>query len=224
MRMSKPASSSTTRMRDCFTSCLMRPVHRRHEQQRHKQSEPADRLGELVAIDRLLDVHIAAELMAAIDLSRVVRRRQHDDGELSKFGVRLDSPQNLYAVDLGHPYVEQNQVHLAVPAARSMAPVEQEIENGLPVAEMLDLVVQSGCLEILADEDGVALVVFDNENHEAVVHAERAVFGGAGRETRKVDPTPGALSTQILPFCRSRTRWAIVNPRPSPAPVSGFSR
>ena len=59
---------------------------------------------------------------------------------------------------------------------------------------MLDPIVEPGSLKVVANENGVALVVFDNENHGTVLHAEGAAgFGEAGRETMKVDPTPAAL-------------------------------
>ena len=41
----------------------------------------------------------------------------------------------------------------------------------------------------------------------------------AGRETVKVLPWPGVLSTSILPPWATAMDWAIVSPRPAPPPL-----
>src|ERR1035438_7187875 len=103
--------------------------------------------------------------------------------------------------------------------------IKEEIQNRLSVREMLDRVVQSRRDKVLPHEDGMSLVVVDNQDYGRAVHGwAPAVWSTAGNETRKVDPDPSRLSTQIFPFWRSRTRWAIVRPSPSPADASGFSR
>ena len=41
----------------------------------------------------------------------------------------------------------------------------------------------------------------------------------AGRETVKVLPWPGVLSTSILPPWATAMDWAILSPRPAPPPL-----
>src|SRR5208283_641818 len=201
------------------------PVGRRKHHQADEQAEPADGLGELVVVDGLLDVDVAAQLVAPFDLPRVVGRRQDDDRHLAQLRVRLQPPQHLRSLHLRHPDVEQDQVHLPVAVLLARARVEEEVKDRLPVGEMLYGVVEPSRDEVLPHKDGVAFIVVDNQDDRGALHGlAPGVWETAGSETKKVEPHPSRLSTQIFPPSRSSTRWAIVRPRPSPAWVSGLSR
>jgi hypothetical protein len=57
-----------------------------------EQSELLDRVDEFFIVDRLGDVDVAAEIIAALDFGSVIGRRQHDHGqypEMLAFVIRL---------------------------------------------------------------------------------------------------------------------------------------
>ncbi len=49
----------------------------------YEQSELLDCMGKFLIIDRLGDVDVAAQIVAALDFSLVIGRRQHDHGQKS---------------------------------------------------------------------------------------------------------------------------------------------
>ena len=59
-----------------------------------------------------------------------------------------------------------------------------------------------------------------NWGKEGIQEAEGIVaVQSAGRETVKVLPWPGVLSTSILPPWAAAMDWAILSPRPAPPPL-----
>ena len=66
---------------------------------RKEQPELPDRVGKALVVDWLRDVDVSAEVVAALDLSAIVRRRQHDHRRTLEMRIRLDLAEQ---VDAGH--------------------------------------------------------------------------------------------------------------------------
>ncbi len=70
----------------------------------------------------------------------------------------------------------------------------------------------------------IVLTKSDKDSADVEAAMEELRASTEGSDTKKVEPAPARLSTQIRPFCRSSTRCAMVRPNPSPFAVSGLSR
>lgn len=79
--------------------------------------------------------------------------------------------QHFHAVDLGHADVEQQHVGLVHLALRPRPAAEEIIQNRLPVGEVMDAIGQPGLSQCLLDENGVALVIFGDEDNWSVLHS-----------------------------------------------------
>src|SRR5688572_9993461 len=177
--MRTPSSSSTTKITGWGwtgdeSTDRSNQLDRRKLQECDEQPESPHRLRELIIIHRLLDVNIAAELVTALDLARIIRGGQHDHRQLVQLGIRLQATQHLDSVHFGHANVEQHQITTRTNGARC-ARIEEEIECGLAVAKMQELVGQPGILQALPHEDCVTLVILNDYDDGGIAH------GGASR-------------------------------------------
>src|SRR6185369_12848165 len=104
-RRNKPESSSTMRMRaaggegDISGSGGRAAVDLGNLDQADEHPELLDGLGELLVIDRFHQVIIAAQIVAARNLPRVVGGGEHAHVHLAQVRVGFDSAQHLDAVD-----------------------------------------------------------------------------------------------------------------------------
>ena len=82
---------------------------RRNQQQHDKQAESPDGFGKFIIIDRFLNVDVAPEFMASLDLASVVCGGEHDDRKPVQDRIGLQPAQHLDAIDFGHPDVEEDE-------------------------------------------------------------------------------------------------------------------
>ena len=107
---------------------------------------------------------------ALLDLLPAVVRRTLDALAQAR-ALAAAQAEHLDAIHLGHADVEQEQVGSVVAAHRLAPGVEEKVQNCLPVTEMHDGVLQARHLQVLPDEDGVAFVVFDDQDRGRLFHA-----------------------------------------------------
>src|SRR5437588_4354099 len=73
------------------------------------EAQRADGVGELLKIDRLDDVAVDPQFVAGLEIVILVRRGQHDHGDLLGPGIPLDPAEHFDPVDLGELQVEKDQ-------------------------------------------------------------------------------------------------------------------
>src|SRR5579883_703871 len=214
-----------------------------------EKAEPLDGLDEPLIVHGLGDVDAAPQLVAALDLPRVVGGGQHDDGDQGGPRVGLELAEDLDAVDARHLDVQQHQHRLAGIAARVVPLAPEEVQGFLAVLEAMEAIGQPGPLQVALDQAGVAVIVFGEHDQERLDgHGERpprdswvgaghwwesgstpapvsvSASAPAGRATKNVVPTPSVDSNQIRPPCRSTMRRTRARPMPSPWAVSAWNR
>src|SRR6185312_10494732 len=100
-----PGSSSTINtvgaapIPEAIGLMLVAFIFTRHLDNGEEQAEAADRLDEAVVLDRLGNVAVATEFVAAADFARIVRRGQYDDRNLVGGRIGLEAAQHFHAVD-----------------------------------------------------------------------------------------------------------------------------
>ena len=87
-----------------------------------------------------------------------------------QFRIRLDLPQDLDAIHLGHPDIQQQQIRPPVLAAPAFSPLKQEVQRLFTVGKVFDQVVQSRASEVLLDEISMPFVVFGDQDRDRVLH------------------------------------------------------
>src|SRR6185369_7225380 len=195
-----------------------------------EKAEPLDRVDELLVFHRLGDVHVAAELITAFDLARVVGRGQHDDRQKGRPRIALEAAEHLDAVDTRHFDVEEEDARIT---GLDVRPIEV-VQRLLPVAQPDEPVVEAGAAQVALDERGVPIVVLHQDDRHFLcrhrvssgppqmnVSSPRTSTGillspAPGTVRMKVVPAPSSDSTRILPPWRSITRRTSASPIPSP--------
>nr|GFD55161.1 hypothetical protein [Tanacetum cinerariifolium] len=90
--------------------------------------ELADSLSEALIIDRLGDVDVAAEVVAALDLHLVVGGGQHHHrGPLQRAALGLDPGEDVGAAHVGQVEIEQHQRRAVL--GGTIGRIEQEFER-----------------------------------------------------------------------------------------------
>ena len=90
-----------------------------------KRAELADGVDEGAKVDRLHDVRIRAELVAADQILFLARRCQHDDGDRLQRIVRFQGAQHVETVDFRHLQIQEENSWVPGCAARvRIAPVQ----------------------------------------------------------------------------------------------------
>jgi len=141
-----------------------RGAHPGDQEQRHEKTNAANRLGKLVVVHRLLDVAAAAELVAALDFADIVRRGQHDHGNLAQVGIRLQAAQHFDAVHLRHLQIHEHDGRLRIGPAGERAAAKQIIERVGPVAQGHDFVGEVVFFQRVQRQFRVARTVVHQQN------------------------------------------------------------
>src|SRR6266508_6879372 len=98
-----------------------------------------------------LDVHVATEFVAALDLVRIVGRGQHHDRCGLEILVFLDSLQNVDAGHIGQIEVEQDQQRAALVVEARPVLAKQVVQRGCTAGERHYLIVDTGSAYIPLD-------------------------------------------------------------------------
>lgn len=141
-----------------------------HNAQQHRQADFVDGLGEIRYIQRFDNIVGTAKFPATVDGFLVVGGRQHDHRNSPQFGIGLDLTENLNAVNLGHPDIQQQKVGLVQLAVGGVTLLEQVIQCLLAVPEVKDTGSEAHTEEILLDEREMPKIILGNENIEFLFH------------------------------------------------------
>ena len=126
---------------------------------------------EILKFQRLDDIGIDAELVAADQILLLARGGHHHDGNHLERRVALDLTQHLEPVDLGELQVEEEQGGLIVRAVRERATPIEVVERLRPVPHVHDLVRELVPLEGIENQFRVSSAVLDEENAFQGIHA-----------------------------------------------------
>src|SRR5262245_51041042 len=130
--------------------------------------DPPDRVGETLGVERLDDVGVRVQLVAASDVR--IRRRgcEHDHGDGVQVRVGFELPENLQAAAAGQVEVEQDQ---GGPCHRCEGVgVAQEAHRLLAISYDVQLQAKVMLLEGVPGQQHVAGVVLDQENFDGAGH------------------------------------------------------
>src|SRR5207237_998568 len=183
-------TSSTTRIRASysltvsFSAVLL-----------HRLDEPND-------VDGLRDVGVEAGVEEPFTISVHGLRGQRHDRNRRRPCVCAQAGEGFDTVYVGQLDVHQHEIRLVFGRQLHRPLAGRRLEQA-----------EAGCLEDVAEELHVLLVVLDDEDLRAC-HVEPAFDGSV---KTKALPSPSSLSTQIRPPCNSTSRFESASPRPVPS-------
>ncbi len=157
-----------------------------------EKTELADGVGNILVVDGLGDVDVAAQFVAALDLLLVVRRRENNDGCAFDMGIFLDPLQDIDPGHVRQIEVEQNQQRLVFMLDTGAIVAEQIFHRICTVGERNDFIVDAGAPDVSFDQTGVTFVVLDHDDFDSQAHSTFPCvpkFHCAGRVTVKVLPS-----------------------------------
>ena len=132
--------------------------HRRHQQQSDEHSQAAHGFGEFLVVDGLLQVNVAAQLMAAGNFAGILGRGQHDDRKFMQVLIGFDLAQHFDAVNLGHADIQEDKVGLPLFHERPGTALEEKVEDRLAVPEVFNPIFEPAFLQAVAHEERMPLV------------------------------------------------------------------
>ena len=186
----------------------------------HGQPEALDgahRSQEAIEVDRLGDVGIGAELVAAHDVVLRNRAREHDDRRPAQLPVGLALAQDLHAALARQVEVEDHEIgksrRLALTATpriicRPRSPSSATCRrDGVPASRRTSRVRRTS----------PGLSSTSRTSSDLVGRAHLASSTESGTVKLNSVPPPAAACTSIVPPCRSTTRWQMARPIPVPS-------
>jgi hypothetical protein len=152
-------------------------------------------MGEALVINRLRHVDVAAKIVAALDLLPIVRGRQDHHRRAPQMLARLQPPQYVHAGHIRQVEVEQDEKGAARVTRTPAIFGEQVSQSAGAIGERHDFISNAGPANVLFDETGVALVIFNHDDRDMlghVVFSRRGSSGPRGNVTVNVLPWPGS--------------------------------
>src|SRR3989454_4212812 len=183
-------TSSTTRIRASYSLTV------------HFSALLLHRLDEFHDVHGLRDVGVEAGVEETFTIPVHGLRSQRHDRNRRRARVCAQAAERVDTVEVRQLDVHQHLIRLLFGRQLHRLLAGRRLEQAV-----------AGCLEDIAEELHVLLVVLDDEDLRAC-HVEVASDGSV---KTKALPSPGSLSTQILPPCNSTSRFESASPRPVPS-------
>src|SRR5207302_1730199 len=134
---------------------------RKAVEQHPVEAQRTDGVGELLKIDGLDDVAVDPQVIAGLEIVILVRRGQHDHGDLLGPRIRLDPAEHFDSIDLGELQVEED--HPWDPAG-FRAVGEEKFHRLRPVPGHLDMIGDAVLPQRADGHLRVARVVFHQQD------------------------------------------------------------
>src|SRR5687768_3771424 len=170
---------------------------------------------ELLEVYRLGDVAVRVQVVGAQHVFLGLGGGEHHHRVALQVAVGLDLLEHLAPVLLRQVEVEQDDVgprHVLV-----LALLAQELHRLDPVLDGVQVAVHLAFAQRFLGQAHVARVVLDQQDLDRPVSLDHQLTPfGLGSVNRKLDPSPGRDSTQIVPPWRSTTFLQIARPMPVP--------
>ncbi len=138
------------------------------------------RVDERPEVDRLHDVRVRAQLVAADKVLLFARRREHDDRDRLERFVGLQRAEHIEAVDLRHLEIQQQDRWIAFGPIRILVPAIQIVERLRAVAHDDHFVRQVDFAECRERQLDVVRIVFrEYDPFQFSHHADILIEGPA---------------------------------------------
>src|ERR1700744_18317 len=186
-----------------------------------------DDIHEFLKADRLGDIGVGVQSVAAQDVFLGGRGSQHNDGDMTQVRIGFDLFQQLATVILRQVQVEQDQVRLR--RVLMTTALVEKVEAFLPVACHPQSVANLVVFECFPGGEDVPGIVFDEQDLDSggsrchrwapwvVPAAVSSLAGLAGKVNQRRVPMLVEVSIPMVPPCSSTI--FLHNASPIPVPV-----
>src|SRR5688572_14972502 len=135
-----------------------------------KLRQPAHHLAEHTIIERLDQIRRRTELIAALDLGRVVGGRHDKHGNAREHLIALQALQDLETTQPWHVQVGDDRDRIARLALTELRSFVNIVEQLLAILEINGAVAEPGALHVATDQRRVSFIVLANQNARRDIH------------------------------------------------------
>ena len=186
---------------------------------------------EVLVVHGLGDIDIAAEIIAALNLYRVVRGGEHHHRAAFEVFVFFQPLEDGDPAHVRQVQIEQNQQRIAFVFCAGPVGPEQEFDRVRTVGKRANEIVHAGAADVLFDQAGVPFVILDHDDGDGLfghpgVHATLlfSPIQRRGSVTVKTLPLPSSDVRLMVPPRRRTSARTWASPMPSPGRSWGPER